>query len=417
MPLVSFACDKNYIYFLIYWILEISVAIIKNLSNDIFKELELESNLQNEFIDLVSLNLADLLAGFLVIYTMCSIPKKNSKKIKKKNSKGEIELIYNKPENENNKCLLLLFISILDLISRSVYFLFFLIIKVEPLLDRFQTDWIVAIDILMRYLFSYKILRTKLYKHHFWSIIITIIGFIFKTYLDLLTIIGNKDELFTKIWYLLFILPRAILFPLEDSINKILLSNDFLLPHSLMFYRGIIEFPILLIFSLILFKTNKLEIIYNSNHIIYIILIKIGQTIVLSIKAFCLMQIIYIYTSQYVSFLVVAESFGGVLNFFINIIINDDNPKIYKNIIFIIAEIIFIIIIIFGTLIYNEIIIINKFGLQENTNRGLHIKEKTDFIIAHNENNENDEESDEDEDNNGAKDDKNIIAITLNNLK
>ena len=92
------------------------------------------------------------------------------------------------------------------------------------------------------------------------------------------------------------------------------------------------------------------------------------------------MQAIYIYTSQYVSFLVVAESFGGVLNLFINIISNDDYPKIYKNIIFIIVEIICVIIIILGTLIYNEMIIINKFGLQENTNIGLHIKDKTDYI-------------------------------------
>ena len=410
MTLVSFVCEKNYFYFLIFWILEISVAIIKNLYYDKFKYLELESNLQNEFIYLGCLDVSDLLAGFLVIYTIYSIPKSRNKKLQKKNSKGEIELIYNNPKDiNNNKWLLLLLISILDLLSRSVYFLFFLIIKNEPILDRFQMDWIVAIDILMRYLFSCKILKTKFYRHHFYSIIITIIGFLFKSHLDFLTIIGNKDEFLTKIWYLLFILPRALLFPLEDAINKILLSDDFLLPHSLMFYRGIIEFPIILIVGLILFKTNKLEMIYDSKNIIYIVPIKIAQTIVLSAKAFCLMQTIYIYSSQYVSFLVVAESVGGVLNFFINIIYGNDNPKIYKNIIFIIAEIISVFIMIFGTLMYNEMIIINKCGLQENTNKGLHIKEK-------NENLANDEESDEEEDNNGENDDNKNICLALSNF-
>ena len=372
MSLVSFVCDKNYFYFLIYWILEISVALIKNLFYYKFDDLELKSNLQNEYIDLISLNVADVLAGFLVMYTIYSIPKK---KIRKKKSKAEIRLIYNNPINRKKKIFLLIFISFLDLISRSVYLLFYLIIKPEPIFDRFQMDWIVAIDILSRYFFSRIILKTKLYNHHFWSIIISIIGFIFMSTIDFITIIGNKGKFSTKIWYLFFILPRALLFPMEDATNKILLSDDFLLPHSLMFDRGIIEFFFLLIFSLILFFTKKLEIIYKSEHIKYIILIKSAHTIVLSVKAFCLMKTIYIYTSQYVSFLVVSESFGGTLNLFINIISGEDYPKIYENIIFIIAEIISVIIIIFGTLMYNEMIIINKFGLQENTKIGLLIKE------------------------------------------
>lgn len=268
-------------------------------------------------------------------------------------------------------------------------------------------DWIVAIDILSRYFFSRIILKTKLYKHHFWSIIISTLGFIFMSSIDLITIINNKKYDFSiKMWYLLFIFPRALIFPLEDAINKILLSNDFLLPHSLMFDRGIIEFFILLIFSLILFITKKLEISYDSENIKYVILIKIAQTIVSSIKAFCLMQAIYIYSSQYVSFLVVSESFGGTLNLFINIFSNDDDyPKIYKNIIFIIAEIISVIILIFGTLMYNEMIIINKFGLQENTNRGLHIKEKNDYIFANDQEFLNDEESECNENNNGENND------------
>ena len=408
MPLVSFVCHKNYFYFLIYWVLEISVAIIKNYYYDDFEDIELESNLQNEYIDLVSLNVADLLAGFLVMYTISSISKK---KIKTQISKVEIKLIYNNPFYKKKKVFLLVLISILDLFSRSVYLLFYLIVKPEAIFDRFQMDWIVGIDILMRYLFSRLILKTKLYKHHFWSIIISIIGFIFMSSIDFITIVDNEDYKFsTKIWYLLFILPRAIFFPLEDAINKILLSDDFLLPHSLMFDRGLIEFPILLIFSLILFLTKKLKISYkDSENIKYMLLIKIAQTIVLSVKAFCLMQAIYIYTSQYVSFLVISETFGGTLNLFINILFSDDDyPDIYKHTFVIIAEIICVIIIIFGTLMYNEMIIVNKFGLQENTNRGLHIKEKTDLIVANNVEPLNDEESEDGENINGEKDGKNI---------
>ena len=407
MSLVSFVCHKNYFYFLIYWILEISVALIKNLCSGKLEDLEIKSDLQNEYIDLVSLNVADLLAGFLVMYTICSLPKK---KIKRNESNFGIELIYNNPFYKKNKVLLLVLISFLDLFARSTYLLFYLIIKPKQIFDRFQMDWIIGVDILSRYFFSRIILKTKLYKHHFWSIIISTIGFIFMSCIDFITIFNDdkdndnnnndEDKSSEKMWYLFFILPRALVFPISDSINKILLSDDFLLPHSLMFDRGIIDFFFLLIFSLILFLTKKLEINYEPEHIIYIILIKLAHTVVLSIKAFCLMQAIYIYTSQYVSFLVISESFGATVNLLINIISGEDYPKIYENNIFIIAEIISIIIIIFGTLMYNEMIIVNKFGLEENTKRGLHIKEKADFNVANNEILLKDQDDSDDEDNN-----------------
>ncbi len=195
-------------------------------------------------------------------------------------------------------------------------------------------------------------------------------------------------------------------------LNQILLSDNFLLPHSLMFDRGIIEFIILLIVSLILFLTKKLEISYTLGNIIYIILIKIAYTIIESIKAFCLMKTIYIYTSQYVSFLIVSESVGGTLNLIINMISKKDDKdeedyyylKFYKEYYLLIPEIISVIIITFGTLMYNEMIIINKCGLQEKTKRELLIKEKKDYSTANDKDFSNNEDS-EDGDNNEENDD------------
>ena len=104
------------------------------------------------------------------------------------------------------------------------------------------------------------------------------------------------------------------------------------------------------------------------------------------------MEVIYIFTSQYVSFLIVSESFAGVLNFLINININDGKfPSPYKNNTFIFIDILSLITITFGTLMYNEMIIINKWGLQENTKTGLLLKEQNDFIIAMDEVGGNDE--------------------------
>ena len=82
----SFICYKSYIYFLIFWILEIFVSISKYyISNITSLENDLKEGLNNEYIELLSLNLADLLAGFFVIYTKCSLQKSDFKKLSKKN--------------------------------------------------------------------------------------------------------------------------------------------------------------------------------------------------------------------------------------------------------------------------------------------------------------------------------------------
>ena len=393
--LISCICYKNYFYFLIFWILELLVSIFKNLiyNHKFFGEF-IENDITDEYIDLISLNIADLLAGFLVLYTKYSFKKKEIKKEKK----GDINLIYqhNTPFNSNKKLQLLILISFLDFISRSGYFWFSFFINKGRMLNRYNLDIIIAIDILMRYFFSRIILKTYLYNHHITAIIISIIGFVSMSLLDIISIIIEGKDVSNKFLFLLFILPRSIFYPLEDVLNKILLSNDFLLPHTLMYDRGLIEFIILFIISLILLLTGKLTLTFKyGEEAVYIILFRIVNIIISFAEAFCLMEVIYIFTSQYVSFLIVSESFAGVLNFLINININDGKfPSPYKNNTFIFIDILSLITITFGTLMYNEMIIINKWGLQENTKTGLLLKEQNDFIIAMDEVGGNNDEND-----------------------
>ena len=231
MNFISFFCYKNYFYFLVYWILEISSSILKNFIY-VLKEIKLndeliiDDDLKDEYIELISLNIADLFAGFLVIYTKCSLPEKAKRTI----SKGEIELIYKgDPVNNNKKNLYLIVISISDFFSRSCFFWYSLIINKKRVLLKSQFDFLYGLDICFRYFFSSIFLKTKIYKHHLLAIIITIIGFVFMSILDIMSITNDKDILWDKLWFLIFILPRPILFPLEDVINKILLSDDFLL--------------------------------------------------------------------------------------------------------------------------------------------------------------------------------------------
>ena len=221
----------------------------------------------------------------------------------------------------------------------------------------------MALDIFFRYLFSKIILKTKIYKHHKVSIIICIIGFVLLIANDCIFISFK----IINIIYILIILPRAILFPLEDTINQILLSKYFLLPHYLMVYRGIIEFAFfsLITFILIILKIELFEI--NMEFYIYCILL-----ISYSIKAFCLMKVIYIFNSQYVSFLVISETVGATIVMFLD---KDAEKTVVTNIL----EVISLILVIFGTLIYNEIIIINLFGLEAKTKKYLTLEQNEEI--------------------------------------
>lgn len=392
MPIISFVCHKSYFYFIVFWALEISIDISKTKFENSFKNIGISTNLKNEYLNLISLNIADLLAGFLVLYTKYSLSNKN---LKKKDSGNNIKYIYNDPTKKKCKFYLLIFISIMDFISRSVYFLFFLLIKDEKIFEKHQTDFLIALDIFTRYLFSRIILKTKIYRHHIWSIIISLLGFIIMSILDFITIIKNNNDvpLKLKIYYLSFIIVRSFLFPFEDVINQILLSDDYLLPHSLMWDRGVIEFPLSLIITIIVFYTKKINSnIFNSDYIFINILIRAGFIIILSIKAFCLMKTIFIFSSQYVSFLIVSESVAGA----INLLIYGDH-SIYERI-YIFIDILSLIIIIFGTLMYNEMIIINICGCQEYTMNVLKIKAKNDFLSASIELIKDDGSDDEDND-------------------
>ena len=398
MSIISFTYDKNYIYVLIYYILEIGGAILEyfdkknqeynnegdNNNEDNNKGDNITNfNISSQYIKIVLLIFADLLFLPFFIYTKCYL-KKDKKKVN--NSKNDIKLIYNDSISRKCKKIVLysFLISILDLISRSIYFLFFLfyINREKELINlpkRYNMDYILAIDICFRYFFSRIIIKTKIYRHHKYSMYICLVGFILFIAFDCFDIDYKNIN---NIIYLLIISIRAILFPLEDIINQILLSKYFLLPHYLMTYRGLIELTFFSLITIILISL-KVELfginILSFYNFIYLIFF--------SAKAFSLMQIIYIFNSQYVSFLITSETLGSTIIKFI-----EEGISFFS----FMLEAIPMILVIFGTLMYNEIIIINLFGLETKTKKFLTLeqdKEVNDHMIALNEK-ENENEND-----------------------
>ena len=184
-----------------------------------------------------------------------------------------------------------------------------------------------------------------------------------------------------KLYYLLFIFPKYILFPLSDVINEIILSVNFLQPQNLMFLRGLLELILISILCLILQFIKPIKYNFfisdNNNDSIIQIILRFFYIILSSFRTFCLMKVLYLYNSQHISFLVIVFPFS---NFIRGLLTKKDNSNLSNSFIVVynIIQIISLIIIFFGTLVYNEIIIINSYGLNEYTKRGLLLKEKID---------------------------------------
>ena len=401
MKCISIVCNKYYLYILFYWVLEIIVIIFRNYRD---KYIRLSEGVpENEFISIICAVLGDLLAGILYIYTKCTL-KKNKVKINEDNnsenskhsSSYNIKLIHTNVISEKTKKALHLIpiISILYLASNSAYFLLYLIIKVKQddssqKLEKHQMDWHIGIDFIIRHIFSRYILKTKLYKHHIISLFICLIGFTFMTASDIMTIIDQRKSV-KILFYILFIFLRVIFFSLSDVYNKVLLTDDFLLPHELMFYRGILDLFILLIITPILIFTSQLKFIFIHEGLSTRIFLKIGLVIIIFAKSFSLMKIIDKFTAQYVSFIIVAESFGDTLSSIYDYFSGDENHNVV-NLIAYIIDIFSLTLILFSTLLYNEIIIINKWGISEYTKENLINNATKEMIDILNPNDNNDD--------------------------
>ena len=96
-------------------------------------------------------------------------------------------------------------------------------------------------------------------------------------------------------------------------------------------------------------------------------MLKVIFTILSFFKAFCLLRVIDIFSPQHVSFL---NTTFSLFQLFKCRSKSNDDKKITA------FDAIFLLIIILGTLIFNEIIILNFFGLNKNTKKNYIIKEE-----------------------------------------
>ena len=137
-----------------------------------------------------------------------------------------------------------------------------------------------------------------------------------------------------------------------------------------MLIKGLGGLFLILIITPILYGTiwindnESFKLVSDLTNMITLIVIYVSSSF---IKSYLLLKVIYYFSSQSVSFLLISETITGSITEIINFFSSDDSN--YVNIIFLTIDILIILLTSFGTLVYNEIIVIKKWGLDKNVAR------------------------------------------------
>ena len=237
--------------------------------------------------------------------------------------------------------------------------------------------FLVGIDIFFRYIFSLILLKSYFYKHHYLSMLLTFIGFIPLMIINILDLnksmdsdyVEEKNYKLISIYYIILNTIRAILYSLEDVFNKIALNKLLIRPFELMFYKAIFEIIPTIIFTLISKSQDDFSL-YTEKHFhdsklfgrilyrLFFIIFNIFRTI-------SLITIIEKLNPNHLSILKSMEFIANFIYIMIWSSIYESDFQISP--LNLCIEIFCCLILLLGSIIHNEMIIINKWGLLECT--------------------------------------------------
>ena len=331
--------------------------------------------INEEYFEIVRNILSDLFLGIFHCYYMIKDYDDYKRRAQQTYNKNlqRIHFIVNDQAPRSKRVLKTIFIiSLVDIICQ-------LILPSKYIIEKYiykrndneilTTDYkhlycILFFDIFARYFFSLWILRTYFYAHHYCSFILNILGLVPITIVDIyVKFIKNSNY---DILYVTMISIRTILYSLEDIINKVAFSSLYILPNTLIFYKGLCQLIYLAIISGLLFFREffmeidmKRDIIWEVQKFVCFVPFNI-------IRTFFLVKVIDKFSAQHMTLLRVGET---LIIFIYNKLFSsiNQNPFMYNEIWQYCLQIGGFIFLLISTLIHNEIIIINHPKLKAKT--------------------------------------------------
>lgn len=318
--------------------------------------------LTREYFELLRNISSDLIIGIFCFFDYI----KNKKEYKKGkdfqivHSNLKNNFIYN-DESKSRQCKmikLIFIISFIDIICQlSMSVKYFIEDKIGnrgfKTLSYDHLNSFLLIDVLSRYFFSRYILKTYFYLHHYFSFGINFISIISFVIIDIIfKYPGNYDILYTIIIGL-----KIILYSLEDIMNKVAFTTLFIPPKTLIFYKGLFQAIVYLPIITIVFFLFKLHDFQNIKDFLSFQLKLFICFIPCNIfRTISLVDVIDRFTAQHMSFLKIFEA----IILFIFYLCNRYEEKTFEIKPWgYMLQIFAFIILLFSSLVHNEIIIIN----------------------------------------------------------
>ena len=379
----NFNC--NYIYFILYFI----TCLIKEYLDFYYKQ-KYKQDYTNpghfyESLALLVSSLSDLLSIIPLIISKRLSRRKNKPEpeIKFDNdslklTKSDTYYIYhNKAEDEKKKKIKILnfytFLSgLIDFLFNSLSFLYYLYNKD---IKKSYEEWFscaLAFQIVALYVLSIFILKTHFYKHHYLSILINSVVFIVLLILDIKE--DNFDVAYDPAYFAVLALIN-----LENIFGKKAMIFGYISPYALLFLIGVYK-SILIIIFLVIFIPIMLSIENNffadkNNFDSIQVLILIGTFFTNFLKNLFNWILVDRFSPSHLALALIFEFISFNL-----IVATNKNQKI--NLFQIIIRIFLYIILFVAAMIHNEIFIITKCGLGDNTLLFLEEKLKEEKLLS-----------------------------------
>ena len=380
MSIITFDLNLNHLYFLLISIAFIVRQILLKYIYS-YKNINDKKESYNYFFEIFINTLSNLFAGFFICISKARTKSEKKGSDKQINNINSIQLIYSDnylPINLKVIFSRTFLIAISDLIAQFSFFLVDFLKDIDLEIKKKMYSLLIF-KILFNYFFSRILLKTYFYIHHYLSLIINIICLIFLISIDTFNIIKDKNPIFDSLIYILAFLFASISFSFENSIGKKALMQQYLNPYFIIFSRGLYESILLIIFSIPFFfiKDENNKTIFSS----FINKInefeKILLFILLGIATFIYNVFIWIiidkFSPNHFAMTQIIEALSRKI-----ILYNE----IGKNLLFSIIEIIICFVLIIGSFIHNEILVLNFCGLNKYTQREFIKKSEEDFNQA-----------------------------------
>ena len=364
-------CEWKYILFLLFFIFSfLQTAIIRWISMN-------SKDIAQPFLNTYLFSFSDLLAiiPFLIVYV-------RSRRLKERiEIKEKKDLLRHRDWKRTKKFLILISsVAFLDFASHVSSLIFYIVYgRNERSVSENNLSSLLIFNTVIIYLLSRLILKTYFYKHHYFSFIINVVCILILGTIDIINIIKSKDKGTTGM--VLFYIAKKILsivfYSIEDVIGKKLLLDSLASVYGLLLYRGLINVVLNCLFSIpfmFIEVTDTSKIIEGTNQrieetgIIFKRILNLFDNLnFFKINLFVITNLFYNifiwliidkFSPSHYSISLILESFGTLIRLWIIEPDTVDLPVLRMFIFFIL---------IFGSFIHTEMIVINYCDLQKNT--------------------------------------------------